>query len=304
MARKRKLDASGMAPPETPDAETPGMGGMWGGTALNMLKQRLSDTQQDIANGIMAGTLALELEPQQILDEVGSDRAGGWENDPEFHALVENIKRRGQTQAVRVRPKHNGWQPNADDPLLVDPGIAFVIQSGRRRLAACKVLGQKVRAVISTDMGDRALADLEERFHENTMRKNLNGFEELLSVGVIADALGDLSQSEIAMRLNVSQNDVSLGRSCVEMHAEIMAHIDTANTPKRAYREIIPRLRAGKADPKPAKTKSVPTRARAGVVDVTVKPAQGGFSVALKTAKTVDQEWLAKAIAELVNDSD
>lgn len=302
MARKRKLDASGATPEAASEPETPGMGGMWGGTALNMLKQRLVDTQQDITNGIMAGTLALELEPQQILDEVGSDRAGGWETDPEFQALVDNIKRRGQTQAIRVRPKRNGWQPNPDAPLVVDPGIAFVIQSGRRRLAACKALGQKVRAVISTDMGDRALADLEERFHENTMRKNLNGFEELLSVGVIADALGDLSQSEIATRLNVSQNDVSLGRACVEMHAQITAQIDTANTPKRAYREIIPRLRAGKADQKPAKPKGQQTHARAGAVDVTIKPAQGGFSVAVKTAKALDQDWLAKAIAELVND--
>jgi ParB/RepB/Spo0J family partition protein len=305
MARKRKLDAGGAdSVVETPDVTEqdgkPGMGGMWGGTAMNMLKERLKDTRENIAQGVLNGTLALELEPSQVRDEAGSDRLSEWRDEPEFQSLVENIKRRGQTQPIRVRPIKADWKPQPDVPLQT--ADTFVIQSGRRRLAACQMLGLKVKAVVSTDKGDQALADLEERFHENTMRKNLGGFEELLSVGLIADALGDLSQSEIASRLGVSQNDVSLGRSCIEMHDQIIAAVDINNTPKRAYREIIPKLRAGEG----AKVKSPATpsavKAKVGVVTVSVKETNTGFSVALKTEKKVDQKWLAETVARLVDE--
>ncbi len=212
MARKRKLDATTIPLEEEIGEEgQPGMGGMWGGTAMNMLRQRLEDTRATIIDGVLSGTVTIELLPAQVEDPTGSDRQAGWEDDPEFQALMDNIARRGQTQAIRVRPVDPAWEPDRDHPL--DSADRFIIQSGRRRLAACRMLDRKVVAVIATVEGEAALADLEERFHENTMRKNLSGFEELLSIGLIADALGDLSQQEIAQRLSVSQNDVSLGRS-------------------------------------------------------------------------------------------
>lgn len=299
MARKRKLDATVM-----PDAEAavedskPSMGGMWGGTAMNMLRQRLEDTRSTLTDGILNGTVAIELSPAQIDDPTGSDRQSGWQDDPEFESLITNIARRGQTQAIRVRPVDPDWQPDRDTPL--ETSARFVIQSGRRRLAACAKLNQKVVAVIATVDGQAALADLEERFHENTMRKNLSGFEELLSVGLIADALGDLSQQEIAERLSVSQNDVSLGRACVELHDVIVDKVDIANTPKRAFREIIPQLRGTKPKvaPKPAAADVV--KASRGAVRVAVKTDAGGaLSLTLKGVD-VDAAWLANAVTELV----
>jgi ParB family chromosome partitioning protein len=162
------------------------------------------------------------------------------------------------------------------------------------------VLNRKVVAVIATVEGEAALADLEERFHENTMRQNLGGFEELLSVGVIAEALGHLSQQEIAERLSVSQNDVSLGRACVELHDRIVAEVDIANTPKRAYREIIPRLRGSTAPEIKKKPAPQIAKARNGKVEVAVKTGAGGaLSLTLKGG-AVKAEWLAKAVAELV----
>ncbi|MEP1768378.1 MAG: ParB N-terminal domain-containing protein [Sulfitobacter sp.] len=299
MARKRKLDAT-MIPleEEIGDAGKPGMGGMWGGTAMNMLRQRLEDTRATISDGILNGTVAIELLAAQIEDPAGSDRQEGWQDDPEFQTLMDNIARRGQTQAIRVRPVDPAWQPDSEHPL--DTADRFIIQSGRRRLAACAQLNRKVVAVIATVEGEAALADLEERFHENTMRKNLSGFEELLSVGLIAAALGDLSQQEIAQRLSVSQNDVSLGRSCVEMHDQITAEVDIANTPKRAFREIIPRLRAGPVA-KPAKKPAARgVNAVEGPVEVAVKTsANGAMSLTLKGAQ-VDAEWLAQAVAKMV----
>lgn len=299
MARKRKLDATA-APldDEGSEAGKPGMGGMWGGTAMNMLRQRLEDTRATLTDGILNGTVAIELSPDQIDDPAGSDRLEGWQDDPEFDALVNNIRRRGQTQAIRVRPADPEWQPNPDHPL--DTADRFVIQSGRRRLAACRRLNRKVVAVLSTQEGAAALADLEERFHENTMRQNLSGFEELLSIGLIADALGDLSQQEIAERLSVSQNDVSLGRACVELHDRIVAEVDIKDTPKRAFREIIPRLR-GKVDSTKLKApKPQVIRAERGPVTVSVRPGRKGeMSLTLKGGD-VDPDWLAQRVAELV----
>ncbi|MCX7568140.1 ParB N-terminal domain-containing protein [Sulfitobacter sp. F26169L] len=299
MARKRKLDATTIPLEEDAgDVGKPGMGGMWGGTAMNMLRQRLEDTRTTISDGILNGTVAIELHAGQVDDPAGSDRQDGWQDEPEFQALVDNIARRGQTQAIRVRPVDPAWQPDRDHPL--ETTDRFIIQSGRRRLAACEMLDRKVVAVIATVEGEAALADLEERFHENTMRKNLSGFEELLSIGLIADALGDLSQQEIAQRLSVSQNDVSLGRACLELHDRIVAEVDIANTPKRAFREIIPRLRGGAAEktdrPAPAKV----AKAVQGNVRVSVKGvSSGALSVTLKGA-AVDAQWLARAVADLV----
>lgn len=301
MARKRKLDATAVPLEEDiGEAGKPGMGGMWGGTAMNMLRQRLEDTRATISDGILNGTVAIEVLPAQIDDPMGSDRQAGWEDDPEFKALVENIARRGQTQAIRVRPVNSDWAPDRDHPL--DTADRFIIQSGRRRLAACRLLDRKVIAVIATVEGEAALADLEERFHENTMRQNLSGFEELLSVGLIADALGDLSQQEIAQRLSVSQNDVSLGRACVELHDKIVGVIDIANTPKRAFREIIPRLRGGVEEtPRP----NVPevTRAQKGAVKVAVKKGRSGaYTLTLQAGADVNADWLAKSLVKLVAD--
>lgn len=297
MARKRKLDAT-VIPEETEGEARPGMGGMWGGTAMNMLRQRLDETRATLADGVLSGTVSIALSPGQIDDPSGSDRLDSWRDAPEFRALVDNIARRGQTQAIRVRPVNPDWTPDAEAPLQT--ADRFIIQSGRRRLAACEALGRDVIAVIATVEGTAALADLEERFHENTMRKNLSGFEELLSVGLIADALGDLSQQEIAQRLAVSQNDVSLGRACVEMHDTIVAQVDIANTPKRAFREIIPRLRGG-AVVAPAKAPQADKiEVVRGPVTVSVKPgARGAMAVTLKGA-AVDADWLAHTLADLV----
>ena len=248
MARKRKLDAT--VPDQTLDSgldteiePTGRMGGMWAGSAMNMLQQRIDDAHGSLLSGVMAGTVALELAPDQIVDRVGSDRVTDWQADEDFASLVANIKRRGQTQPIRVRPVDKNWAPDQSNPLKTND--KFLIQSGRRRLEACRQLGRPVLAIIASETADLALADLEERFHENTMRKNLNGFEELLSIGLLAESLKQLTQAEIAERLGVGQGDVSLGLGCLEHRAAIVEQVDVATTPKRQYRSILPKLKRG-----------------------------------------------------------
>ncbi len=281
MAKKRKLDA-GLPPiEEDPSAAPkPAMGGMWAGSAMNLLKQRIEDTHGSLVSGILNGTVALTLDPTQIVDQAGSDRIGDWQGDVAFDALKANIARRGQTQPIRVRAVNADWQPNAETPLQTD--AQFAVQSGRRRVEACRQLGLPVLAILSTEQGDAALADLEERFHENTMRKDLNGFEELLSIGLLAESLSDQTQEDIAERLSVSQGDVSLGLACVALRDKIVAEVDIETTPKRVYRAIIPKLKRGAKATTMAKPKDRTGASKGEDISVDITSAKGSVTLVAK----------------------
>jgi ParB family chromosome partitioning protein len=308
MAKKRKLDA-GLPPLDDAvlqDVPKPAMGGMWAGSAMNLLKQRIEETHGSLVSGILNGTVALPLDVTQINDPAGSDRVGDWLSDEAFEALKANIARRGQTQPIRVRPVDPDWRPNEESPLQTDS--AFVVQSGRRRIEACRQLGLPVLAILSTDQGDAALADLEERFHENTMRKDLNGFEELLSIGLLAESLSDLTQEEVAARLSVPQGDVSLGLACVSLREKIMVEIDVETAPKRAYRTIVPKLKRGskpnkKHPPKPLIIKSkrdgISVDIIAGKAGVTINAKGKGLSK-LELQKVAEDvsTYLASRVSE------
>ena len=284
MAKKRKLDAG--LPPLEDEVQTdapvtkPAMGGMWAGSAMNLLKQRIEDTHGSLIAGLLNGTVALSLDPEQVVDTAGSDRFGAWNEDEDFEALKANIARRGQIQPIRVRPVISDWTPDTETPLETD--ALFTVQSGRRRLEVCRQLGLPVLAILSTEKGDLALADLEERFHENTMRKDLSGFEELLSIGLLAESLSDLTQEEVAQRLSVPQGDVSLGLACVTLRDRILTEVDITNTPKRAYRALIPKLKRGNPSaPQRVDNSKLGSFVRDGI-SVDIKSGQGGFTIKAK----------------------
>jgi ParB family chromosome partitioning protein len=296
MARKRKLSSEVSDDVNTPLAEEPrkgAMGGMWAGSAMNMLQQRIEATRGSLVQAVLSGTMALELDPTQIIDDVGSDRLTDWVADDDFAKLVANIDRRGQTQPIRVRPVSADWAPDEDSPLKT--ADRFVIQSGRRRLEACRQLGRKVLAVVSTEAGDQAVADLEERFHENTMRRDLNGFEELISIGLLAESMAELTQTEIADRIGVSQADVSLGQACLTHREDILAQVDIENTPKRAYRTILPKLKRGEPlaeapAPDPFTAPLPPQRYDVRGIPMVAKPVAGGFDIRINKALVADKD--------------
>ena len=228
---------------------------------------------------------------------MGSDRVTPWQDDDDFAALMANIKRRGQTQPIRVRPEDPDWQADEADPLKTD--ARFVIQSGRRRLEACRLLGRPVLAIIATEEGDRTLADLEERFHENTMRRNLTGFEELISIGLLAQSLQQLTQSEIAERLGVTQGDVSLGLACLDLREIIEEEVDVATTPKRQYRSIIPKLKRGerlKPLLPPILTGDAPQSYDVRGIPMVAKKGQGGYAIRLRKANVAEKDLEAMLV--------
>jgi len=292
--RRVKLNVDAEDQSLTSDVDTesgpkPQLGGMWGGSAMNMMKQRIEEANGSLLEAIKGGMVAVALNPNQVVDKVGTDRLTKWDDDEDFQQLVANIKRRGQKQPIRVRPEAPDWQPNQDKPL--ETNDKFVIQSGRRRLEACRTLGLKVNAIIATPEADQMQADLEERFHENTMRRDLNGFEELLSIGVLAQGLRDMSQQDIADRLGVPQGDVSLGLACVEHRRVILDQVDITKTPKRAYRAMIPKLKRGeRLTPllPPEVTGDVPQRFDVRGVPMKTKPINRGFSVQIDKALVSD----------------
>jgi hypothetical protein len=325
--RKRKLNAKPLASDEiekrqstAPTAKAVPLGGQWGGAIKGQIavtRRELDAARERLATvreGVLRGVIALEIDPDAIVDAVGTDRVGDWSDDADFDALVRNIRERGQTQPIRVRPEDPAWRPAEANPLAIDEAARFVLQSGRRRLAACRKLGLPVRALIATDIAQalgqgadaltaaggsvEALADLEERFAENTMRQALSPIEQLLSVGEIAALLPQMSQRAIASRLNVPQATVSIGLTCFRNRDELLQRAPTDAT-HRDLRILAPTLGQGgqavAAMPDDARPKPTRPRARGRKLhlpqggSVAVKETARGMTLAVRNISVPEQ---------------
>ncbi|MEI4263973.1 ParB/RepB/Spo0J family partition protein [Roseovarius sp. D0-M9] len=299
---------------KTPEM-TPGRaGGLLGHAMESSTKIALREIREDVAGAILRGGVSLEIPTDQIDEnpEVGSDRVGDWKDDPDLEILVHNIRERGQLQPIRVRPADTGWRPNKIDAFKIDPDDRFIIQSGRRRLEACKRLGIPVLAHLVVDLEDLDLADLEERYFENTMRKDLSGFERLLSIGSLAKKLNGMSQQEVAKRLGVSQPYVSGGLKVVENENLIEERIDTSTASIREILALLPDLKFPEgqgasngndsvSDPsdkvKPAQAKQISLRSGGSY---RIKRIKSGISVAVKGIEITDEEAFEDALSELL----
>lgn len=185
------------------------------GEQLEDARESLKQSREDILSGVIAGKIPLQIPRDAIADDVGTDRLFDRAEDSEdttdsFEVLCENIREKGQRHPIRVRPVDPDWRPDPEDPLSAGEQ-KFYIQSGRRRLAALRSLGRDPLCFISFSDGDTTLADLEERFFENTVRKNLTVVEKLHSIGMIVAAMPETTMSRIAEILGVSTAYVSRG---------------------------------------------------------------------------------------------
>lgn len=293
---------------------TPGRaGGLLGHAMESSTKIALREIREDVAGAILRGGVSLEIPTNQIDEnpEVGSDRVGDWKDDPDLEILIHNIRERGQLQPIRVRPADSGWRPHKIDAFKIDPDDRFVIQSGRRRLEACKRLGIPVLAHLVVDLEGLDLADLEERYFENTMRKDLSGFERLLSIGALSKKLGGMSQHEIAKRLGVSQPYVSGGLKVIENEDLIEERIDTKTASIRDILALLPGLKtegqgasedtSSRADPSgpPRSTQAKEISLKSGGI-CRIKRSKSGISVAVKGVEIANENAFGDELSELL----
>ena len=222
-------------------------------SARGMYRHGAEKLNAPLITAVINGTMAIEIEPSCVIDDIQSDRLDDrWEVDGDMNSLIQNIKSRGQRQPIRVRPKDPNWRPSPKAPLAVS-GVEFILQSGRRRLHAIKTLNEtldaecriKVIAVLSTPEGDKELADLEERFSENTMRKDLNAFEKLRSIGQIALRQKDRTQRSIADNIGVSQALIPPAQVIAQHEQMIQENVDVSKASMTFLRNLAKKIRDG-----------------------------------------------------------
>lgn len=213
--------------------------GNWSKMARESMEQRLKEARHELdgarnaeLEGIMEGVVPIHIPAARIVDEVGTDRILTSDDKDDlgdsesFQSLVENIRQRGQRVPIRVRPRDPDWKPDPTSPRDVGDQM-FILQSGRRRLAACQQLGIAPLAFLSFASEDKAhIEDLQERFFENAVRKNLSLVEKLYSIGLIAQHMPDASQGQIAEITGVNLAYVSRGRAVVEFYDRLSEDLD------------------------------------------------------------------------------
>lgn len=225
---ERKAD--GTEEPQAP------MAGNWSRITYRETKNSLNALREGLYAGVVAGQVPVVLSPDQIVDEIGSDRIAPEVDDPQnpasLSSLKDNILKRGQRTPIRVRPADPTWRPNEKSPQEVE-GARFLLLSGRRRLQVCRDINTDVIALIdfsgSDDPATARLEDLQERYFENVSRRDLNSFEKLASIGLMAQTIGhDKTHQEIAELLHTSRSRVTKGLKVVEFYDEILELIDPA----------------------------------------------------------------------------
>jgi ParB-like chromosome segregation protein Spo0J len=262
--------AAGAADRVHTDAPRPPAGGNWAKSAVDTIGERLEEARrnhadmiQDHIKAIAEGALPLRIPADQIDDIVGSDRVPGNDEDEDgvesLEALTDNIRRRGLRTPLRVRPADPAWRPDPKAPHEVGEA-RFILQSGRRRLAACRALGVDPLAFVSfVDEGAERLDDLQERFFENVARKNLTPFEKVLSVGLIAAEVPHANLAQLAEIIGVSATMVSRGIAVCEHREALEREIDLPNS---GYREIDAAVAGLRAKNREAEAETNPEAAR------------------------------------------
>ena len=254
-AGMKRAEAKAAQQKEENTEEKQRLSGNWSRMAISEMERTLRETremksvmQKTLVEGILNGDIPLEIPVDQIEDELGTDRileAPDDEGNTEsFESLVENIRARGLRVPLRVRPKDPEWKPSEENPRDVGEA-SFVLQSGRRRLAACKKVGITPIAFVSLEEGDSRFNDLQERFFENAVRKNLSLIEKLYSIGLLAQDLDNMSQEKIADALGVGQAYVSRGLAVVENFDQLKKDLDLSSVTSRDIDNALKQYRKG-----------------------------------------------------------
>ncbi len=153
------------------------------------LADRIASLEAERKTAIADGVQLIELNPDEITDTLPRDRVDAAFEDNDFARFTKSIAEDGQYVPILVRP-------------AADKG--YEIAAGRRRLAACKVLGRKVLARV-TELDDDAMLTLQ--YRENAERENISTFERALWLAAVAER-HKLSTTDMAARFDMSQPSI------------------------------------------------------------------------------------------------
>jgi ParB family chromosome partitioning protein len=222
------------AAPEPATGLKPRMGGSgsaWKAGALSDTQVLLNEKRAQIVEHILQGKHELELDPTQIIDEIGTDRRDDWIDQDAFNSLLESIEKNGQDTPIQIWPVDPNWQPDPLDPENFT-GVPFFLITGRRRHAIAQKLGRPVRAILASPekrgVSDDQFEMLFMRFRENEERENLGAFERLLSVGQMFDRYEAANPDKkvtavgFASIIGVHESHVSRGKAVLKARDEIL----------------------------------------------------------------------------------
>lgn len=269
---------------------TGGAGSAWKSGAVAQAQGDLEHAREQLAEDILAGTHVIDVDPEMLIDPIGSDRRDDWMDQSDFQSFVDSIKDNGQDMPVLVWPKDPDWRPDEINPGNLER-VQFLLLAGRRRREAARKLGRKVRAVIAKQDGrtgaESTFNMLVLRFRENDEREDLSAFERLLSIGQMYEELSGVSSAKVkakdfADRIGVHESLVSRARAVFKAKTEFL------NTFKNAYemsfRELQDALASLSSEQKvatksPAKAKKISVTRKVGARELSVSSLGGKLSV-------------------------
>lgn len=293
-----------------------GSGSAWKAGALLDAEQILQSERNQVVERILSGRQELRIDPDQIVDVIGTDRRGDWRDQEAFEALKDSIAKNGQDTPIHVWPADPNWRPDPRAPENVE-GVAFHLIVGRRRHAILSALGVPVRALLvpQTQRGSKEeqFEMLFMRFRENEERENLGAFERLVSIGEMFEQLQNaaperkLSATEFAQRVGVHNSAVSRGRAVYAARDRILHTCKNAfDLSHRDLEKVLNDLsgKAEKPTKRPARPMKLSAQRRIGARKVSLTGQGGRLSVSA-TGLTLDQkvlDGLGDVIAAYLNE--
>lgn len=211
-------------------------GSAWKAGALAQSQAAVELARSQLVDDILNGRHELQISPDQVEDPLGSDRRDDWMAQEAFQALLKSIESNGQDTPILVWPEDANWKPDPLNPTHVEDA-RFIMLTGRRRHAAAKTLGLKLRAILAPpDKRGAQNSQFEMlflRFRENEERENLSAFERLLAIGEMHETLRDSGQKitavAFAAQIGVHESVVSRARAVFGARDQIL------NAFKNAY---------------------------------------------------------------------
>jgi ParB-like chromosome segregation protein Spo0J len=294
--------------------------GSWGKLASARTLSEVGRLKEELRAGVREGRLAVRIPTGRIDDDVGSDRTEGWTEDPEFQTLLADIERRGQVQPVQVECRALDWLPlglandegaeaaeeRPDDPDGVG-AMRFALVSGRRRLEACRRLGQPVLATITFSDAPSSGGQLVDRFLENRMRADLTPFERLRSIGELAVAGVAATDAALSGLIGVDRGTISRGRRVFENAALLERMLNVRTATRDDVLDAVAQLdggqrRAGVSKAAPRRTRGTKTATltrKVGAATVVARRGSRGVSISLAGGK-FDDSTVERALDALV----